>query len=62
MTIARDASDAFENFFYDYCTVQKEKGILWGPDYWEQHGVNVVNSRVVFDTPEHLTMFLMRWV
>jgi|VirMetMinimDraft_7_1064189.scaffolds.fasta_scaffold143964_2 hypothetical protein len=55
-------SEAFENFFHDFCLNGKAKGAEWGPDYWEQHGIKVVNSRVEYDTPAHRTMFLLRWL
>lgn len=61
MTFTCDDVDAFENFFHDFCMVKKDTEILWGPDYWKLHGVNVVNSRVEYNTPEHRTMFLLRW-
>ena len=54
-------SAAFENFFHDFCLNGKAKGAEWGPDYWEQHGIKVVNSKVEYDTHTHRTMFILRW-
>ena len=54
-------SEAFDNFFHDFCHNEKDKGVEWGPVYWEQHGIKIVNSKVEYNTTAHRTMFVLRW-
>ena len=59
-------SDAFENFFQDWIMnnsildIQEDK-YVWGPKYWRQFGLDVKNSKLVFDSEEQRLLFLLRW-
>jgi hypothetical protein len=63
-----DANDvasslAFENFFDDWVSNVRGagKGPDWGREYWQSHGVDVQNGRVVFASPQDRTLFLLKW-
>jgi len=56
---------AFENFFQDLVMNNLDKDIqdrdVWGPKYWRQFGLDVKNSKIVFDSEEQRLLFLLRW-
>jgi len=56
---------AFENFFQDLVMNNLGKDIqdrdVWGPKYWRQFGLDVKNSKIVFDSEEQRLLFLLRW-
>ena len=58
-----DELEAFNNFFFDYMERRKNGENLpaWGEDYWKQWGVDVWDSKVVFYTAKHRTLFMLRW-
>ena len=57
-----DVLAAFENFFNDYLERrQNGEDVRWGEDYWKQWGVDVWDSKVVFYTAKHRTLFMLRW-
>lgn len=61
--IYSDEANAFQNFFHDY-QKRKQNGeqiAEWGPEYWKPWGVDVLDSKIVFYTAKHRTLFLLRW-
>lgn len=55
---------AFEKFFDDWVLNVRGagKGPDWGREYWQSHGVDVQNCRVVFASPQDRTLFLLKWL
>jgi hypothetical protein len=60
MTVNDAVTDAFENFFHDFVMNNLDKDV-WGPKYWRQFGLDVKNSKIVFDNEEQRLLFLLRW-
>lgn len=57
-----DELAAFENFFHDYIERRNNgEDIKWSEEYWKQWGVDVWDSKVVFYTAKHRTLFMLRW-
>jgi len=65
MTDNDAVADAFENFFHDLVMNNLDKIVqdkyVWGPKYWRQFGLDVKNSKIVFDSEEQRLLFLLRW-
>lgn len=57
-----DVQTAFNNFFFDYCDRRKNgEDIQWSEEYWKSWGVDVLDSKIVFYTAKHKTLFMLRW-
>ena len=65
MPVNDAVEDAFENFFQDLVMNNLGKDLQdrdeWGPKYWRQFGLDVKNSKIVFDSEEQRLLFLLRW-
>lgn len=58
-----DDPEAFEYYFHDWILNRKPLSThnAWGPQLWREWGMSVIDGHIVFDTPEHRTLFLLRW-
>ena len=55
-----DEEQAFDNMFHYY--LFNKTGAKNVAEFYRQNGIKVKDSKVVFDSPEHRTMFLLRWL
>ena len=53
--------EAFDNMFNYYVSNAKTLNYTL-IEFYKQHGVAVKDSQIVFDSPAHRTMFLLRWL
>ena len=51
---------AFDNMFHYY--LFNETGTKNVAEFYRQNGIKIKDSQVVFDSPEHRTWFLLRWL